>query len=73
LLFSAVQDGKEAVQESWLSMHRQALLVGFALAVFAFLLSYPIFKVRRRVKKWRKFCLHHVRSACLGGGLLQQS
>jgi hypothetical protein len=40
------QDGKEAVQESWFSMHRQAMLVAFALAVFAFLLSYPIFKVR---------------------------
>ncbi|WIA37569.1 hypothetical protein OEZ86_014475 [Tetradesmus obliquus] len=39
-----VQDGKEVVQESWFSMHRQALLVAFALAVFAFLLTYPIFK-----------------------------
>jgi hypothetical protein len=55
-------------------MHRQALLVGFALAVFAFLLSYPIFKVCARMfKHMEKYCLHHMRSACLDGGLLQQS
>jgi hypothetical protein len=44
--YKHLQDGKEAVQESCFSMHRQALLVAFALAVFVFLLSYPIFKVR---------------------------
>jgi hypothetical protein len=38
------QDGKEVVRESWASRHKQALLVCFALAVFAVLLLYPIFK-----------------------------
>lgn len=39
-----LQDGKEVVVESWASRHKQALLVCFALAVFCFLLVYPIFK-----------------------------
>lgn len=39
-----VQDGKEVVTESWVSRHKQALLVAMALLVFAFLLVYPIFK-----------------------------
>jgi hypothetical protein len=39
-----LQDGKELVQESWASRHKQALLVCFTVAVFAVLLLYPIFK-----------------------------
>lgn len=30
--------------ESWVSRHKQALLVTFALAVFGFLLTYPLFE-----------------------------
>lgn len=44
LLHHRLQDGKEAAPESWFIAHRQALFVALALAVFAFLLSYPVFK-----------------------------
>lgn len=39
-----VQDGKEVVEETWLSRHKQALLVGLALAVLGSLLTWPVFK-----------------------------
>lgn len=39
-----LQDGKEVVTESWVTRHKQALLVCAALLVFAVLLLYPIFK-----------------------------
>eukprot|EP00775_Hariotina_reticulata_P002958 gene2958-3243_t len=39
-----VQDGKEAVVESWLVRYRQAFLVGLSVVIFAALLYFPIFK-----------------------------
>jgi di/tricarboxylate transporter len=39
-----LQDGKEAVQESWRVRYRQAILVSLSLGVFAALLYFPIFK-----------------------------